>query len=78
MHPLNETEIRALNQGAPEFKPGTTFARNTSPDEIRRLIAESRAKWLGPNGVAEVRRQYERAYKVPAQTTENLASISVF
>jgi hypothetical protein len=78
MHPLNETEIRALNQGTPDFTDGSTFARNTTPEEIRRLIAETRAKFMGAHNVAECRRQYERNNKIVVQPTENLASISVF
>lgn len=74
---LNEIEVRALNQGVPEFGPGSSFARNTNPNEIRRLIAETRAKFLGPSGVAECRSQYERKHGAP-QPSESLASLSVF
>ena len=74
---LTSTEVRALNQGAPEFGPGTSFAGNTNPDEIRRLIAESRARFLGPSGVAECRSQYERKHGA-VELTESLVSISVF
>ncbi len=73
---LTDTEVRALNQGTPEFGPGSSFARNTNPDEVRRLIAETRARFLGANAVAECRSQYERHHNVtPAETLE---SISVF
>jgi hypothetical protein len=75
---LNETEIRALNQGAPEFGPGTSFASNTNPTEIRRLIAETRSRFMGPSAVAECRRQYERSQGISAQPAESLDSISVF
>jgi hypothetical protein len=75
---LNEIEVRALNQGTPEFGPGSTFARNTNPEEIRRLIAESRAKFLGSKGVAECRRQYERSRGISSEPKVDLNSISVF
>lgn len=73
---LSQIEVRYLNQGTPVFDKGTTFARNTNPEEIRRLIAETRAKFIGPFGMAEVRRKLEPP--VVAAPKDDLNSISVF
>jgi hypothetical protein len=76
---LTEVEVRALTppSSVPEIrhdncKPGVT------PDEIRGLIAESRARVLGRRGVEEVRNQYQRQHGTIESAEEKLASISVF
>jgi hypothetical protein len=82
---LTDAEVRSLTSDLPEdaIRRDNT-ASNTTPEEVRRGIAEARAK-LGPRGFAQLRNIVRAPLGLPLSAApavksveENLTAVSVF
>ena len=74
---LTSVEIRALTGDCPEIKP-ENCRPGLTPAEVRSLIAQTRAKALGPERMTELRSVLETQYRVPESFETKLESISLF
>ena len=73
----HRSEIRALTADCPEVKP-ENCKPGITPAEIRSLIAQMRAKALGPDRLAELRSRYQSQHPGSESIDSQLAAISLF